>query len=162
MKKLFLIRHAKAENLNDNSSDVERKLLNEGIKRTLQIVKYMQENDLHIDFIISSHAVRAHETAKIIAKNILFPINNIEIDSLIYGSHHSYLVEKVHGLSDAFENILIVGHNPVITYLANYFLSDEIDFLPTSGLIVLEFSEGLWQNVHYTEDFKLIFPQKQN
>ncbi len=160
MKRLFIIRHAKAENQYNNCSDIERTLVEEGIKRTQGIINYIKVKDLQIDCIVSSHAVRAYETSKIIANGLDYSINVIEIDKIIYGCHHSYLVDKVHNFSDNFENVLIVGHNPVITYLVNFFLSEEIDFLPTSGLVILNFDENSWKNVDYTDDFQLVFPDK--
>lgn len=43
--------------------------------------------DLHIDYIISSPLIRAHDTARIIAKEIGYPEDKIEVNSLLLERH---------------------------------------------------------------------------
>jgi len=39
---------------------------------------------------------------------------------------------------------MIVGHNPMITEFANFFLSQKIDNLPTSAILALESDADNW------------------
>ena len=67
MKTLYIVRHAKSSWDHPGLGDDQRPLLEKGKKRTKYVVDYFLENNCRPDLIISSHAVRAFETAKIIA-----------------------------------------------------------------------------------------------
>ena len=44
-------------------------------------------------------------------------------------------------------SLMMVGHNPTFTYLANMFLDIGIDNLPTSGVVCIEFMTDKWEEV---------------
>ena len=42
---------------------------------------------------------------------------------------------------------MIVGHNPGFTTFANKFIPSEINNVPTSGLVILDFDCNLWKDI---------------
>ena len=147
MKKLFVIRHAKSSWDLPELDDIERPLLPKGMKRTQRIVDYLNIRKIEFDVFISSPAVRAYETAKIIAEGTGYNTNKIHIDKNIYfGNSESYF-NAIYELDEHIDKVVIFGHNPTITQFANYFLNDKIDYLPTSGVVGVEFLTNNWNSI---------------
>ncbi len=67
------------------SGTTETPLTNEGRRQAMRSGKAAK--DLSIDLVVSSPLGRAHETAKIIAKEIGYPANNIQLNSLLIERH---------------------------------------------------------------------------
>jgi phosphohistidine phosphatase len=67
-KTLLMIRHGKSSWDAPGLSDHERPLLKLGIERTKRMAHFLSEKRVVPDLIISSHAVRAFETAKVAGK----------------------------------------------------------------------------------------------
>lgn len=148
MKTLYIVRHAKSSWDHPGLEDHQRPLLEEGKKRTKYIVDYFQEKDIHVDLIMSSHAVRAHETAKIIGNGMQYPESDILISKNIYFGYPDSLFNIFFDLSDDVNSLMLVGHNPTFTTFANYFLDRKIDNLPTSGVVCITFDMKSWVDIH--------------
>ena len=127
--------------------DDERPLLRKGEKRTKKVIAFLLEKGIRIDVIKSSHAVRAFETAKIIARALKYPVENIKIDKQIYHAGSGQLLEQFYDLSDSINSLMLVGHNPTVTNFANYFIETQIDWLPTSGIISISFYTDSWGKI---------------
>jgi phosphohistidine phosphatase len=66
MIELFLIRHGIAAERGTYSTDEERPLTDEGIRKTRQVAKRLRELNLRFDLILSSPLVRAKQTAELL------------------------------------------------------------------------------------------------
>ena len=97
--------------------------------------------------IFSSPAVRAYETACILAHALKFPIESIKIESGIYSGDADKIADLFYDLSKKIDSLMIVGHNPSITNFANLLLSSPIDYLPTSGLVCIQFDTKSWDEI---------------
>jgi phosphohistidine phosphatase len=51
-------------------------------------------------------------------------------------------------LDDAISSVLMVGHNPVITEFANYFLEEKIMYMTTSGMVCIEIDTKKWTDIN--------------
>jgi len=147
MKTLYFIRHAKSSWDFTELTDEERPLIEKGIKRAKKLGKYLKEQNIKADMILTSHADRAFQTAQIIAKKINYPLEKIIIDKKIYGTGIDNLFETIFGLSDEYSCIILFGHNPTFTNIANYFLDEKIENLPPSGLVCIEFKTDQWNEI---------------
>jgi phosphohistidine phosphatase len=107
----------------------------------------LKEKNINADVIISSHANRAFHTAQIIAKKINYPQEKIIIDKKIYDLGIDNLFNTIFGISDEYNTLILFGHNPTFTNIANYFLDEKIDNLPTSGLVCIEFETDKWNTI---------------
>ena len=147
MKTLYIVRHAKASWDFPELPDVERPIIEKGINNTKKIVIELNERKVEVDLIISSHAKRALETAKIIATGIYYPIEKIEISKGIYEVDMYDILSLISEVNDDVHSLMIFGHNPAFTQLANYFLTEEIEILPTSGVVSIEFEMEKWTDI---------------
>lgn len=162
MKQLIILRHAKSSWEDPKIKDVDRPLIQKGKNRTMLIAEYMMNNGIQPQLIISSPAVRAFDTAEIIAMAL-----NVDLSLIIQNPDLYFVdVEKYHeivfSMSDDLQSLLIVGHNPMITEFCNSFLGSPIDNMPTSGLCVVSFDTDRWSLIT-TSSCKvdhLVFPKK--
>ena len=148
MKTLYIVRHAKSSWDHIGLEDHERPLLEKGKKRTRYVVDYLTENNTSVDLIMSSHAVRAHETAKIIARALHYPEDEIMVSKNIYFGYPDRFFDLFYDLSSDVNSLMMVGHNPGFTIFANYFLDKKIDNLPTSGVVCISFDTDAWEDIH--------------
>ena len=147
MKTIYIVRHAKSSWDSIDLPDDQRPLLEKGKKRTKKVIDYLLEKDIRVDYIISSHAVRANETARILAHALKYPVENIKIDPKVYFATGDTLLNQFFDLPSRFDAVMIVGHNPSLTHFVNYFISPPIDNLPTSGVVSLSFDTDQWEKV---------------
>ena len=161
MKTIYLVRHAKAELRRDGKPDEMRRLLVKGEVNTKFVCDYLRAHKIRTDMIITSHVVRAVETANMIASALRYPEDNIKIDSHIYFSGVSSLFNQFYDISDFARSVMIIGHNPSITSFVNYFIKDQIDNLPTSGLIGISFDINKWHRLDKAEGTEIlrVFPK---
>jgi phosphohistidine phosphatase len=151
MKTLYILRHGKSSWENLNTKDFDRPLLKEGVERTLRIADFLNKHKFQIQCIMSSNAVRAFSTAKIIAGETSYPISKIKQVPDLYSSEADNYFNSVFSVDDNFNSLMIIGHNPSLTNFANYFLDEKIDNLPTSGLIIIRFSCQKWNEIANSE-----------
>lgn len=147
MKTIYIVRHAKSSWNAIDMPDEKRPLLEKGKKRSKKVIDYFHKNNINVDYIISSHAVRAHETAKILAHGLKYPVENIKIDSHIYYADGDSILNQFYDLPKRFNSVMIVGHNPSLTDFVNLFLKSPIDNLPTSGVVSISFETDHWEEV---------------
>jgi len=146
MKTLYIIRHGKSAWNMPGLDDSERPLLPKGISRTRQVVRHLVQAQAKPDLILSSHAVRAFETAKIIAHGVGYPEEKIIVSNKIYFGDAEGIFELFYDLSEDIHSLMLVGHNPTLTDMANEFLTQKIDNLPTSGAVCVEFNTDSWES----------------
>jgi len=84
MKLLYFIRHAKSSWEDPELTDLERPLLKRGVDKTRQMIRYLNKHKVTADLILSSPAVRALETARLVAGGIGYPPDRIRIEKAIY------------------------------------------------------------------------------
>ncbi len=151
MKTLYIVRHAKSSWDYPGLADDERPLIEKGTKRTLKIANYLKEKNILPDLMLASHAVRAHETAKIIANITGYPEDRIMITSNLYHASADRIYDELYTLSDEIDSVMIFGHNPTFTSFANNFLDIKIDWLPTSGTVSVTFDTDRWTDIAIVE-----------
>jgi phosphohistidine phosphatase len=161
MKTLYLVRHAKSSWEEPGISDIARPLVEKGIKKTELVIQYFQKHHLVVDLMVTSPAVRALETAKLFAKGIGYPESKITIENRIYETYYDKILDVIYGTSNEINSLMIFGHNPTITHLANLFLHPGVDFLPTTGVACISFKTEKWEDIPLTEPKKefVIFPK---
>jgi phosphohistidine phosphatase len=151
MKTLIIVRHAKSSWDNPMLSDHDRPLLEMGKKRTRLVVNKLQEMNIQPDLIISSSAIRAFETAQYVAKGLNYPKDAIKASESFYMASTREILNEFFDMPDRFNTLMVVGHNPTLTHLANLFLSTPLDNLPTSGVVLLHFKTDHWDQIHLSK-----------
>lgn len=146
-KTLLIVRHAKSSWQDGSLRDYERPLLKSGIDRTRKVIRFLAEHMVQPDLIISSHAVRAFETARLLASGLGYPEREILVESNIYYYDADGLYNIALALPDAKQVVMMVGHNPAMTQFANMFLDTKLDYMPTTGVVSIDFDMETWDQL---------------
>ncbi|MBP6619866.1 MAG: histidine phosphatase family protein [Leadbetterella sp.] len=149
-KNLLLIRHATAEDVTNSSMvrDRDRELTSRGIMESARIGKYLKDNGFEIDAILCSPATRTHATANLIAEQLKFDTENVEIAEGLYGSGPRGYLALLNGLNESLDTAIIVGHNPDITFFADYLCSQDCGgSMSKATVIQLKFGDLKWEEI---------------
>ena len=148
---LLLLRHSKDSD-KKKYSNYKRPLTSKGEAQAQYIGEYLKSQEIKLDCILSSSAVRAKSTAKIVANLLDYPVASIALDSALYKCKTRDLIKAIQELDDSCQQVLVVGHNPSIIQTANHFQRDTIfTEVPKSGLIGIEFSNYSWSVLGHQE-----------
>jgi phosphohistidine phosphatase len=106
--------------------------------------KTLKERELVPDLVISSTATRAKDTASAVAKHSGYKGKRIRFESLYAAEPGAYLA-VLRELTDNYQRVLIVGHNPGVEELIEL-LTGEIHIVPTCTLAQIEFDIEKWSD----------------
>ena len=146
-KTLHIVRHAKSTWDYESITDADRPLKLKGIKNAYEMARRMKIRNSLPEFIISSPANRALHTAVIFARVIELPFSKLKIDSALYCSDPSGILDLVKSTDNAVKSVMIFGHNPDLTYLASQLTNDNTLEMPTSGIVSVTFSVNNWSEI---------------
>jgi len=143
---LLLVRHAKSSWSNPSLNDFDRPLNKRGVSNAPLMGQRIRDYGLDLDTIITSTAERAKETSKLIAKEIKYELQDIDLESDLYHASREVFINILSRQQN--KNIAMVGHNPGIQDFS-YWLSSapEVNF-PTCGVIHISFSLGNWTEIY--------------
>jgi phosphohistidine phosphatase len=159
-KTLILLRHGKSDWDMEEFDDHKRKLTEQGIVRTERVIAYLREIDMPIDRIVCSPATRAFDTGKMLQEKLHLP--PMIVENQLYPGSVDQIFDLVISQPDEIKTMLIVGHNPGLTYFAQKYMNAEIDNLPTSGLVCCKYFSSSWPEFAMVErklNF-VVFPKK--
>jgi phosphohistidine phosphatase len=153
MRRLFLVRHAKAE-LATGRDDYARKLTERGRTDARRIAKALAARHFLPDVLIHSGAARAKQTAEILAA-AWEDKAELEEDPRLYDASVTTLFNRTRALGHALKSVGLVGHNPGLGELATALTGSgaepEVSRLsakyPTGAVAVLDFSIRRWDEV---------------
>ena len=125
--------------------------------------KRLQSQEVKPDLILSSPAKRALKTARIIAEEIGYPKKKIVANAAIYGKGMSALLELIWSLDDSNNQVILFGHNPDFTMLAEYLTDHRVGSMPTCGIFCVDFEIDSWREISEGKGLFVFFdyPQKQ-
>ena len=144
MKTLTLVRHAKSSWNDSSLADRERPLNDRGERDAPEMGKRIVDHGIRPSLIISSPAVRAWTTAKIIAQQIGYPIEFLHRESDLYLASLNDLLQTVVSQDNGFNNLMVVGHNPGISDFANYLSPGVTNSMPTAAVVCVEIEIDDW------------------
>jgi phosphohistidine phosphatase len=142
---LYLLRHAQSADKQPGSSDKSRDLTAKGVRDAVQIGNYLFQHKYFPEQIISSTAARAHQTAELVTDAMKFSSSVTLEDELYTASVRSFFA-IITGIDDHVQSVMCIGHNPTISYLAEYLTKAEIGDLPPAGLVIIRFSTR-WKEI---------------
>ncbi len=119
--KLYLVRHAIAEDLANHEDDSLRPLTEKGREKMKRIAVALNEIGVQPDLIISSPYVRASQTASVLAKELKYKEELLYSDILVpMGEPNDMIGEIIEKYS--VDELMLVGHEPNISSLASVLL----------------------------------------
>lgn len=143
MKKLLLIRHAKAEQ-GTSYADFERPLKTRGIDDATMMAGRLKSRGIVPQMVLSSPALRALSTAEVFSHQLA--TGEIKTNRAIYEASDAALLNIINDLPDEHELVALVGHNPGISQILQY-LSGEYRDVPTCTIALLKFNIDAWKEI---------------
>jgi phosphohistidine phosphatase len=144
---LYLLRHAESVEKQGGQHDRDRDLTQRGVREATLIGSYLHNENTAFDAVICSSALRAKATCVIVADAMKIESERIlETDSLYEASTRTFF-EFVTQLDSHIKRVLCVGHNPVISYLAESLTKSELGDMPPAGLAVIKFNSESWKDI---------------
>lgn len=148
MKRLTLLRHAKSSWDETGLDDHDRPLAARGLRDAPRMGKRLAAHGIAPDAIFSSSAVRARQTAELVAPLLGLDRTGIRIEPAIYLASPGELLAVLARIDDAIEELVLVGHNPGLTLLANMLLPDlALANLPTAGAVAIDCDTATWSGI---------------
>jgi len=144
VKTLTILRHAKSSWENDSLADYERPLNKRGERDAPAMAKRIQEAGIRPSLIVSSHAVRAWTTAKVVALELSYPLEFLQREKDLYLASRERLLTIIAKQDEGFNHLMIVGHNPGLTDLVNYLVPNLTGNLPTCGVVSVGIETETW------------------
>ncbi|MGA9211406.1 SixA phosphatase family protein [Kaistella sp.] len=157
MKTLILIRHAKSD-WPENTEDFDRPLAKKGFVDAKKMATFMKNNQIEIDKLVSSPAIRALDTCEIFGKTYDL---EIEINQKLYNPSESNFESVIFDLSDDLNSVAMFSHNNGISNFANL-MSDDIFVLPTCGVAGFEIHCDSWSDFHIANKKLTFFFEPKN
>jgi phosphohistidine phosphatase len=146
MKFITLLRHGNAESAN-LKGDFSRKLTEHGMDEAKIMGDFIKTKLPKVDSIICSSALRAAETAHIIAEQLGFPKKNIKETDDLYSCNSSVYFDMMTELPPTVHHVVFVGHNPEISMMLNTLLDDDGEDLVCCELAHVSVDTFKWEDV---------------
>lgn len=141
------MRHAKAASPQSRQDDKSRQLTSEGVKQSRHIGAWFEERNIRFDLVVSSSATRAEETARLVLEGMKAETPRMIQDDVLYEASVRQFLDYINNIEDGYERVLIVGHNPTISYLAEYLTKADIGDMATAGVVIISFDLPSWKMV---------------
>lgn len=146
MKTLLLIRHAHAGHGEPGTRDKLRSLSARGQREAAAVGKRLAAQGARPDLIVSSPAVRTCETARVIARALGYPLEDIVPIERLYEAEVEDLIEVIEGLNERHSQVILIAHNPALGELAWRF-SDELESMVPGAVAQFTFDADSWTEV---------------
>ncbi|HNA98072.1 MAG TPA: histidine phosphatase family protein [Marmoricola sp.] len=145
-RRLILLRHAEAESF--SLDDRQRRLTSRGVAGAEDVGRWLRQQNLLPDLALVSPAVRTQTTWELIAGGFQPSLGVVFDDRLLNGDLQCSL-DALHEITGTADSILYVGHNPVVTQLANLLIvqndsaeiSEVVCGMPPAGVVVAEVTD---------------------
>lgn len=146
MKTLYFLRHAESESL-QGVKDFDRPLNVSGHRIAPKMGYEIFKMEEIPGVIYSSPALRTKQTVSYICEGIKYEEEAIIFNDEIYEASTRTLLKVINELPDNSDSVMIVGHNPGISYLSEYLTGEIIGNVPPCGVVKIIFSLDSWAEI---------------
>ncbi len=161
-KRITLLRHAKSSWKDASLADRDRPLNRRGNKSAPDMGKRLAELGVRPSLLLTSPAKRARETARLIARELNYPLEFIQSESDLYLATPETILQVVARQDNGFNDVMLFGHNPGITELANRLGDRNIDNVPTCGMVGIELDVKEWTEIVAADGKTVFFDYPKN
>jgi phosphohistidine phosphatase len=147
MKSVLILRHAKSSWKHPELADHDRPLNKRGKRDAPRMGELLRSEHLIPEAIISSTATRARDTAEAVAKACGYK-GEITLNRSLYAAGPEAYLKVLHGMSNAYIRVLVVGHNPGVQELAQM-LTGETHLMSTCSLAHIKLHVDRWLDMDY-------------
>jgi phosphohistidine phosphatase len=155
MRRLLLLRHAKAERVQPGGKDLERSLTDRGRSDAIRVGAYLARHRLIPDLVLVSPSARTRETWTGVAK-AFGKAPPAHFDPRIYESSPQIILKVIQEAGPDAATLLVIGHNPSMHDLAGLLIASGdlearqrlLEEFPTAAMAVMSFAVEDWRNLH--------------
>ena len=147
MKRLTLMRHANAQWKDPQISDFDRQLNRRGFVEAEAMSRRLIELKLIPTTVLTSSARRALQTAEIVARELGVAPRKMRTDETLYLATAADILRVIETTGPRIPHLMIVGHNPGITEVANLLAPTSHVDLATAAMCSLTFEARVWADV---------------
>jgi phosphohistidine phosphatase len=146
-KTLVLVRHTTAEDPNFRTKDFDRNLNNKGLSEAATMGKWLTKSAIKPDIFITSPASRAYKTAEIIAGESGVNKSSLISNADLYEGGPKAYLNALNTVPDSFSVLILFGHNPDITYFAEYLTGSNIGSMKKGSIAIIDFENMNWNEI---------------
>ena len=162
MKTLIITRHAKSDWTNPLQKDFDRTLNERGLLNAPMMGKRLSDRKINVDLIVSSTAIRAAQTAKLISNAIDYDTQKIKWLNKLYHASPATIESVIFELDDTISTAMIVCHNPGITNFVNSICGAITENIPTCGMAAFKIDTNYWHQFSNSQAWLLFFDFPKN
>ena len=151
-RELLIFRHGKSDWTTAAPTDFHRPLARSGRKAVKRMGRWLKEQKLLPDHIVSSPAKRARQTAERLCRSADLPKDSIHWEGNIYEADVEALLGVLAACPGSAQRVMLIGHNPGLEELVQYLSGGvgepppDSTFLPTAALVQLK-TPNTWKNL---------------
>ncbi len=145
-KQLSIIRHAKSD-WATGGRDFDRVINGRGYQDTKLIGNYLMANKQQFDRVYCSSAKRAKLTLEQLNTCLGLLKTDIQFEESLYLASLTHLVPFVEKISNQYEHVALIAHNPGLMDLCNFLTGDQLSNLPTCSVYAIDFEVDDWRAV---------------
>jgi len=160
--RLLICRHAKSSWQDASLSDFDRPLNKRGERDAPEMGRRLAQQGVRPDLIMTSPATRALATALHYARQLGIPPERVRRNPAQYAASVPDLIDLIRTVDTHVTTLMLVGHNPETTGLANVLGGLRIDNIPTCGIVALEFARCTWADLAVGGGSLLFFDYPKN
>ena len=139
---LLIMRHSEAVRPGSEFSDHDRPLTARGREVTPMMAEVLLEQEMKPERILVSSARRTLETVDL----LLSRLGDVEVRVVdkLYNASPMAVLEVIHLHGAGADPLLVVGHNPGLTDLANELVPGLTSNVPTAGFVAIRIDSDDW------------------
>lgn len=145
---VLVMRHAKSDWDSGCGSDFDRPLAKRGERDAPRMGRWLREQALIPDRVVSSPAVRARQTCLLVCAALAIKKGQIHWEPAIYAAEVTTLLNVLARCPKKTQRLLLVGHNPSLEDLVAYLtagtgaLPAGGKLMPTGAVVVIRLPES--------------------
>ena len=127
------------------STDLDRTLTEAGRTQAKELGKFLKHQNLKLDLVLSSTAVRARETTEVLLASAEITAA-AQYEHAIYEGSAAGLLQLISQLENSAPTVLVVGHNPAMEELV-HLLTGQAEQMSTCTLAKITFATDKWNEL---------------
>jgi phosphohistidine phosphatase len=157
MKRLYLLRHAKAAQAEPGGDDHARALTVRGIADAEAMARYLRKSEAKLDRVLISTSARTIQTADLVLRELQGP--RADYRDGLYLAEPGKIAAMLKALPGKLSEVMVVGHNPGLEEVAALLAREPVrrkererrgeldEKFPTAALAVLDFDITRWRDL---------------
>jgi len=159
MKQLVLIRHAKSS-WDLQVADTDRSLTLRGIEDAYLVSNAFLDQGIEFDFVYSSPAIRAVQTALIFCRINQCDLTNFQLSESLYDFSGEQLNQFIRCIDNRYNSVALFGHNNAMSQLRSWLSEQQQLPIPTAGITLLTAAVDSWEEFTTAHIKCQLFPKQ--